>query len=229
MRKVFQESLVDIHQHIQLIAPKAEISTILKHQLTWLASGYYCYCGFGGYIRQFDHRKILAEIAHLENKALPTATKPESEFPGILKGFWHKHFPDENYLLKNIMLENKKNFYKYLYKDAANIYKEKTGNTLFDSILDEKMISPMTYVSFFGALEDRMGNNRLGTVSRMTGEWIVYTHDEAGRLHYLTLAVHDEKVSLYRSIVQRVFQTAADFPFVSEKLGNNGVKLPNSR
>lgn len=179
------------------------------------------YCLFGGKARLFHVHPILDEIVHLEGDPRPSRTKDQEPLKEPLEGFWHKHFFDPQFAAQNLKaeIENSDRFDRLWYRDFVRELERRTGKPWIGATLDDDAAGLLAYAFTIGAFRQRAGALTAGASSRMTGEWIIYTH-EGGRRVYLTLALHSEAQA---SIIERLLLIGEEFPFVLERLRMNGA------
>jgi hypothetical protein len=210
-------NLAELDEELTVRVPVALVSSILRTQLAWLRSGQLC--SFGGKARAFDNRAILDEIAHLENPALPTRTKPQESLKGVLDGFWHKHFFEARFWATNLRSETERNFDTLWHRDFI---RARTADPALREETDlSKLAGLMAHTIGLGAVMNRAGSHAPHTKSRLTGEWIVFVR-KSDRNIYLTVAVHDESNA---AIAARIWQCGAEFPCVADLLKSNGVEV----
>ncbi|WP_024955857.1 hypothetical protein [Sulfurospirillum arcachonense] len=139
----------------------------------------------------FDITNILNQIKSLESNK-KSSTKKETQFNREpLKGLWHKHFFDAQYILKNIGAEfglnydGNKKLDKLLSKNDFN---------KFDDTMNKKIIYEIVDDGFLGRQKNK----------KLTGEWIIFTKGK-GSNYYLTLARHEEDDSvIYNRIINNI-------------------------
>lgn len=193
------------------------MSTNLKIQLAWLRSGRAC--AFGGKDYSFDQRSVVDELLYLESGGIPTRAKPAEPLSGMLEGFWHKHFFEARFMVKNLAEETKKNFDILWHRDFLNA--RQADPALKDENDIGRLTGLMAQTLVHGAILNRAGSLGKRRTSRLTGEWIVCAKHE-GKNVYLTLAVHNE---VNKSIALRIWQCGQEFPFVLDMLKSNGVEI----
>ena len=140
----------------------------------------------------FDISYIVNEIRYLEGMNTKSSTKEATQFiKKPLKGLWHKHFFDTQFILKNI---------------GSEFGLDKNGNTKLDILLsnfdftkfDMKMnkdiINKMIHLGFFERVRNR----------KLTGEWIIFAKYESCN-YYLTIARHTEKdIEIYNRLKKNI-------------------------
>ncbi len=139
----------------------------------------------------FDITNIVNQIKSLESNK-KSSTKKETQFNRKpLKGLWHKHFFDAQYILKNIGAEfglnydGNKKLDKLLSKNDFN---------KFDDTMNKKIIYEIVDDVFLGRQKNR----------ELTGEWIIFAKGK-GSNYYLTLARHEEDDSIiYNRIINNI-------------------------
>ncbi len=216
-------AMAELDEELAYLAPAAGFSTLLRAQLAWNRRRNYCL--YSGQPRFFNVHAVLDEISYLEGRRRTTSTKPQAEFSGPLKGFWHKHFFDCQFMPRNFIdeLENDGNFGRLWHRDFVPALEAMTGKPWVGTEFNDDVAKLLTHVMTIGAYEQRAGILKRNTVSRMTGEWIVYTYDGSRRV-YLTLALHAEPEE---ARIARLRQTAKEFPFVAERLDAGKAEIAN--
>jgi hypothetical protein len=215
--KLLQRNRDELDEELGARIPSAKLSTSLRIQLAWLRSGNACVFGSKAY--SFDQRKVIDELAHLEDSGCPMATKPAEQLTGMLKGFWHKHFFEARFMVKNLAEETKKNFDTLWYRDFLKA--QQADPALKDESDVGRLTGLIAQTLVHGAILNRGGSLGRKTTSRLTGEWIVYVKHK-GQNVYLTLAVHDEP---NEAVALRIRQCGQEFPFVLDMLRSNGVEI----
>lgn len=133
---------------------------------------------------------IYDEIGKLEGTdSRPSLTKPAERFKsGTLRGLWHKHHHQANFLAKNLALELPRSD---IVENAVAPY---YGRTV------DEVAGEIAHAVVVGAYEQRAREGR------MTGEWIVFEKVD-GVNYYLTLGYHKEcneaikaRVEAYRQV-----------------------------
>jgi hypothetical protein len=220
--RLITNQFADVNALLSACAPHSATSTSLKLQLAWM-NHIGNFCLFSGVACSFDVRQIIDEIANLENKNAPTKTKPAERFTGKpLRDFWHKHFFEARFLARNLSNEVEKNFDLLWHRDFETLWENHA--TLKNETAVDKLAGLITHVMVLRAFEHRAGQFSESAKSRLTGEWIVFAKNAAGRNCYLTLAIHDEPED---AIATRIYQCAWEFPFVLNILKSNGWHVPD--
>ncbi len=206
--------MAELDEELIYLAPNAGFSTLLRAQLAWNRCRNYCL--YSGRPRFFNVHAVLDEISYLEGRRRTTSTKPQAELSGSLKGFWHKHFFDPQFMLRNLLeeLKNDDNSGRLWYRDFVPSLEAMTGKPWVGTEFNDEVAKLLAHKMIIGAHKQRAGVLKRSSASRMTGEWIVYTYDGSRRI-YLTLALHAEPQD---SLIARLRQTAKEFPFVTERL-----------
>jgi hypothetical protein len=147
---------------------------------------------------------IFAEIASLEGAkaSKPSQTKPAAEFSGKwLKGLWHKHYPQAQFMRKNL----------------TNHWTPARLTELLDSFRSR----PLPTEQLAKELAQRLvpqGYLERAKESGLTGEWIVYARQD-DVAYYLTLGNHVEGDE---AIWRRCQACAAEFPTLRILQENRG-------
>ena len=133
---------------------------------------------------------IYDEIGSLEGTdPRPSLTKKPGRMRDALRGLWHKHYFQPNFLVRNLMNETDR-----MVKDGRW---EKMFAPHYGKFVEE-FIGEVSHQMIIGAYEARCRNQQ------MTGEFIVYEKRDDGSNYYLTLGVHGEwdairgRVDMYR-------------------------------
>ncbi len=217
-------AIAELDEELAYLAPAAGFSTLLRAQLAWNRCGNYCL--YSRQPRLFNVHAVMDEISYLEGRGRTTRTKAQAEFSGPLKGFWHKHFFDTQFMLRNFIneLENEDNFGRLWYRDFVPAFEAVTGKPWVGTEFNDDVAKLLAHVVTIRAYEQRAGIRKPGNASRMTGEWIVYAYDGSRRV-YLTLALHSERQD---SQIARLRQAAEEFPFVAERLDAAEAQIANN-
>lgn len=148
--------------------------------------------------RVHSHR-VIDEIRHLEGSG-GSSTKPAELFNGdVLKGFWHKHFTQSNFIAQNLMVGMK--------MDDPNSQKfENLVRSLQKKHKDHQQFAAHLAHEFtVSNYEERARKGKL------TGEWLVFSKHN-GQNYYLTLASHREEDLAIRDRIQGY--CSQQFPFL---------------
>ena len=115
--------------------------------------------------RRTDVFAIIDEIKNLEGVSSITAIKAPKPLRGQLKGFWHKHYFQSGFIVRNII-----NHWEL----------DKSGSTKFDElwhklvketgseIIDDTFINKLMYELIHSGAMEHMQQHKA------TGEWIVF-------------------------------------------------------
>jgi hypothetical protein len=159
--------------------------------------------------RLFNVHCVSDEVKYLAGLSTSTATKAaELLVKGKFKDqcFWHKHFFDARFIVKNISNELKRD------NSEFNLWVEKEFESLPEN--EELRINWLIRQYSIGAFEYRAGiHENISEPSdkkRVTGEWIIYKPFQ-GKLYFLDVALHSQGRELYSNIKAHC---AAEFPYL---------------
>jgi hypothetical protein len=140
----------------------------------------------------FDISDIVRQIRYLEGINTTSSTKEATQFTKKpLKGLWHKHFFDAQYILLNIGSEFglNRNGNPKLDTLLSNF-----DFTKFDMKMNKDIINEIIRLGF----SERVKNRKL------TGEWIIFAKHESHN-YYLTIARHTEKdIDIYKRLKKNI-------------------------
>lgn len=132
-------------------------------------------------------------------------TKAEAPFTsGPLKGLWHKHWFQVDFLAANLLKESARHGEKLIRKHLNSVFGR---DRWIGEIMTEELASQLAHTMVDGALSHRAGT-RARKKSRLTGEWIVFAKSN-GRNVYLTLGGHGET---NKAILDRCLLALREFP-----------------
>lgn len=140
--------------------------------------------------------QITDEIKSLELGHPASFTKHAEKFTKPpLVGLWKKHFPQPQFILRNINIHNK-----------ANLFSDEIDPIVKQEIARGKSAEEISHSLTFEAFERRALSRKI------TGEWIIYCkHNKQN--YYLTLATHTERDE---DIYERInLGCQPEFPFLS--------------
>jgi len=158
----------------------------------------------------FHVHAVFDAIGAVEGTHNQSITPPHKQFgldsAPFLKGLWHKHFFDAQFLLHNLAKEwkNRKRGDTLWHRDLKRLMtKAGLGS---DAALDE-IASLIARVATIDAFETRAGSrSRNRVVSRLTGQWIIFSR-VGNQNVYLTLATHEEAETSPESLRLRLRET----------------------
>lgn len=188
-----QDDLNYIFEWLDIKVVNGKVSTIMKWQLAL--------CMKNLEIFRIDIFNVADEIGSLENApySTPSNTKKSTMFRhSPLKGLFHKHFTQADYIIKNINnYWGGKNFEKF----QQYVRDEILGDNEEVEMTPE-IIAKMSNDFVIGAYQNRSKNKK------MTGEWIIYAKQDNIN-YYLTLARHSADPN---EILDRARACQAEFP-----------------
>lgn len=178
----------EVREWLELKLTSGSCSTSLVYQL----AGHYCRMPqfFGNRVLLVDIHAVFDQIGQLEKSKLTRTvpTKPATMFTkGPLKGLWHKHWFQADFLPTNLLNESIKNGKKLMMKRLNEIF---GPNAWVGKSMSEPLAAQLADSMVNGALAHRSGT-AAKKPSRLTGEWIIFAKSR-GRNIYLTLAGHEE-------------------------------------
>jgi hypothetical protein len=188
--------------------PTSYVSAVLINQLALHASRFGDFHACRRY--HFHFHSILDAIAQVEGKSRAKSTKPQARFKsGLLKGIWHKHFSDAQFLPNNLRNEVEKNF-DSLWRTFGRLRREAglAGTQLVD-----QLASLLAHTFAMKAFECRAGTQ--GGRSRITGEWILFEERKGARV-FLTLTTHHEAARTPEILSDRIEQARANTFFIGD-------------
>ncbi len=156
--------------------------------------------------RAFNTFTVIDEIKVLEGGQRPSMTKPPTSFTrGPLKGLWHKHFFDAQFMMKNIM--NHWNLHNPTPEQCAQRYMEIMKEHGITDLSDEN-INRIIYHFVNGGYEQRAEKKK------MTGEWLIFAKYKI-KNYYLIIANHTQCHEQENELYQLIFDKCSDqFPFL---------------
>jgi hypothetical protein len=146
---------------------------------------------------------IIDAVRALHNVGPPQRTKRPSQFKrSPLKGLWHVHFWDAQFMPENIRLQWKRMREGQDWLEAAI---EMAIHGSGESSLTDRLRGEIARVVVEDAFHER------SEAEQLTGEWIVFARQE--RTHYyLTVAFHSESDDAIRARIDRF--APLEFPFL---------------
>jgi len=128
--------------------------------------------------RQLHIHAVYDEIGKLEGTdTIPSMTKKPRQMRSPLRGLWHKHYFQPNFIIRNLIDETDQ-----MYKDGRW---ESMFAPHYGKYLDE-FWGQISHELVVGCFERRARSRKI------TGEFIVYERQADGSNYYLTLGKHGE-------------------------------------
>ncbi|MEN3174941.1 hypothetical protein ABDK75_02815 [Gluconobacter sp. OJA] len=140
--------------------------------------GFLVELAFGALNQRFHIHGVYDEIGKLESAGERFGmTKKPKQMRKPLKGLWHKHYFDPNFMVRNLIDETER-----MSKDGRwdAMFAPHIGKYLSD------FMPQVTHEMVMGAFQTRAREGRV------TGEFLVYERRPDGSNYYLTLGVHGE-------------------------------------
>lgn len=180
-------SLQDSEQSKAALETCAKLNEYLTEIRGWLkvkqrngryAHGFLVELAVNSADRRFNVHAIYDEIGKLEGTdTTPSITKKPSQMRPPLRGLWHKHYFQSNFIPRNLLEETEKMARDGRWEAMFAPHYGKYVHEIIDQIAHEMVI---------GAYERRAQDRRI------TGEFIVYERQADGSNYYLTLGRHGE-------------------------------------
>ena len=198
----------EVRDRLALKVTSGSCSTGLIYQL----AGHHCRIPqwFGDRYLLVDIHQVYDQVGELEKtpltRAAPTnRAKPFTAEP--LKGLWHKHWFQADFLVANLLNETQKNGEMLIKRRLDQVF----GRDSWEGqLLTKELAGQLADATVNGALNYRSGHSKKS--SRLTGEWIVFAKGRGGRNIYLALAGHRET---NEAIFNRCALAPKEFPELS--------------
>lgn len=151
----------------------------------------------------YNVQTIINEIKNLEGMTRKTITKQASQFKNEpLKGLWHKHHFQANFLVSNI--GNHWGFNNKKQPKLTALIKTLIRENKSEYFTDE-LAARLSHELVWGSYKKRSSQNRI------TGEWIIFAKHKH-KNYYLSLATHHENdENIYKRISS---SCSTQYPFL---------------
>ncbi len=150
----------------------------LKRRCGRYSHGFLIELTINSFDRLFHIHAVYDEIGKLEGSDItPSMTKTPRQMRKPLRGFWHKHYFQASFMVKNLKDESEK-----MQRDGRweNMFAPHYGKHLYEFI--DQVSHEMVDQAYERRARDR----------RITGEFIVYEPQADGSNYYLTMGKHGE-------------------------------------